>query len=147
MPTIRISTGVHTALKDKAQEENRSVSNMAETVLMSFLDGTPTKTPPSPKNTNVKILENGTVTKADPDNPEFEYHTDAPVDLTDILKDPKKSEATPRTRGDILAEIRQLESERDEKMRYCQDEELRQQIFNTHKQLIDPLWVQYKEVE
>ncbi len=66
MKRIYISDVIHQHLKREAQAEGRTLQWVVE-------DRLTRETPPSPKNVNAKILENGTVTKADPNDPYFAY--------------------------------------------------------------------------
>ena len=63
MPKIHIRDDVYDKLKGLAERENRSISNMAETILLNVWGKQPAdgsfitselKTPPTPKNTEVK---------------------------------------------------------------------------------------------
>lgn len=66
---------------------------LLERAIISHKGGTPIELPPTPKNVNVKILEDGTVTKADPTIPEFSYSP--PLSEPPIFTPEKKSGATP----------------------------------------------------
>jgi len=71
--------------------------------------------------------------------------TTEPPDLSGVFKEtPKKIVgATPRGKGEVLADIRELEAKRDEELRYCQDDEIGRQITEQYADKVNPLWEEY----
>ena len=122
MANIRISDEIYTKLKAFADGEMRSVANATEYLLNKQLENTP-----SPKNTNVSDLFTDPI---------------IPVKPLGVVT-PEKSESTPRGKGDVLADIRDTEAERDEELRYCQDDETRKKIVNKYAGTIGGLWNEY----
>ena len=53
------------------------------------------------------------------------------------------TEPTGRNVGDILAEIRKLEGERDEELRFCQDTDIATDIYKDYGSRIQDLWNEY----
>lgn len=52
-------------------------------------------------------------------------------------------EFVPRSKGDVLAEIRNLEAKRGEELEYCQDAEVAKDIHARYAAQIQPLWDEY----
>jgi hypothetical protein len=78
--------------------------------------------------------------------PEVPYSKEGGTPPDDMVDDLIKSEAPPRDKGDVLADIRQVESKRDEELRYCQDKEESKKITDRYAPIINKLWVEYREL-
>lgn len=63
------------------------------------------------------------------------------VGVSDLLKN--NSGATPRDVGDVLADIRVVESEKEEELRYCQDDNFAKEIVKKYDEQLKPLWAEY----
>lgn len=48
-----------------------------------------------------------------------------------------------RSSGDVLADIREIESQRDEELRYCQDNETIKAVSEQYQDKLDVLWEEY----
>lgn len=76
-------------------------------------------------------------------------------DVSDLVRPdmPKKSEPTARdtrdtrTKGDILADIRETEAQRDEELRYCQDADTVKKITDRYAGAIDLLWREFNLIK
>lgn len=52
---------------------------------------------------------------------------------------------TIRSKGEILAEIKQLERQRDEELEYCQDPDTIKEVGDNYQKQIQALWEEYTE--
>jgi hypothetical protein len=116
------------------QEAGGSMGGKVNEVLRQHFFGTPVQNTPTPKNTNVKIVEDGHIAPIRPDLPS---KITAGATLT-------------RNKGDVLADIRQKEADRDEELRFCQDPAESKNIMERYLPEIRQLWLEYhtlKEAE
>lgn len=109
MASIRIEDELYEFIKSVAEEENRSVTNMVDTMIKQYKG---LKTFSSPETVS-------------------ETHASIP---------------TERTKGDILADIREVNSQRDQELEYCQDSEVAKQIADKYQSEIDSLWSEYNNI-
>jgi hypothetical protein len=84
-------------------------------------------------------------------SPDFQKKSEASLiqdvfggEQLDIVEDFETLKRTPQV---ILAEIRKLEAEMDEKIAYCQDEEQAHGILINYRADIQKLWNEYHEVK
>ena len=99
---------------------NNTIGGQIE-YLMS-LSGTPTENTPPPKNTDPVYMKLG--------------GTPPSTEVSDLIK---------RNKGDILADIRAKEAERDEKLQWCQDASEILKIQNEYADPLSKLWNEYRE--
>lgn len=131
---VRIEDSVYTELKKRADNQGRSATNLANYYLkkeFGYLPGQEHGTPlsgntPSPKNTNVSDLVRPDIVK------KSEANASSVVTPQDT-----------RTKGDILADIRETEAARDEELRYCQDAETVKKITDSYAGTISDLWNEF----
>lgn len=132
MKMLRVDDDVHDIIKKFADVEDRGLTAYLNRHFRAMDKSvTPAIPMPPPKNTGVTTLET-------PPNRQIVKD----VDVSDLV-----GNDTPRTAGDVLADIRELESARDEKLRYCQDNEIAAEISKEYKDKIQPLWTEYHELK
>lgn len=116
---IKVSDEIYDRLKADADKNYRSMGGQIE-FLMSFHSG----------------VASGDIERAKPS-------------VSDLVRPDEKikSEPTARGKGDILADIRETEADRDEELRYCQDDETRKKIVNKYVGTIDGLWEEFNSLK
>lgn len=123
MPNIRVSDDIYSKLKAFADRDLRSVANATEFLL------------------SLQLGDNGVPA----DTPYQRPGGAAPSGkVDDLFPAEKKSEpSATRGKGEILADIRSTEADRDEELRNCQDPETSLKITNRYAGTIDGLWKEY----
>ena len=118
MPKIHIRDDVYEKLKELSEEQNRSISNMAETILLNVWGKQP-------------------MSKA--------FVTEELKDPTEGLIREEKiaSEPTARTKDAILKDIWKREAQLKDDLEYCQDNETRRKLEEAAKHDLDALWAEY----
>lgn len=126
---VRINEDNYVSLKSIADRERRSVTAQLAVILDEYFKrdtvGTPTVITPPPEKTEPIRVE-------------------TPGEVIDNAHKGIESVAIKRTKGDVLADIRKLEADRDEELRYCQDAEIGGEITRDYQIKIDVLWAEYK---
>lgn len=117
---IKVSDEIYARLKAEADKNYRSMGGQIEFLMSGNT--------PVPENTPYQ-------------NP---GGTAPSGDVSDLVKksEPSTSGAT-RGKGDILADIRETEADRDEELRNCQDPDTSRVIMNKYASTIDGLWKEY----
>jgi len=127
MKVLRVDDLLHEMVVKQAKEEGRTVSRVANQILEEHFDDEAvkqvvnsfSKDTPSPENT---------------EPPKFEKNPIATP----------KGATTQRDYGEVMADIRQAEADRDEELRYCQDTEVREQINDRYAIKIADFWKETK---
>lgn len=136
---IKVSDEIYARLKADADQNYRSMGGQIEYMLDQAVGVH-------------KILGQKVAFAAPPENTPYQNPGGTPPSnkVDDLF--PKKSEvATPpiadasgtRGKGDILADIRETEADRDEELRNCQDPDTSRKITNRYASTIDGLWKEY----
>lgn len=140
MPNIKVSDDTYQKLKKGADASFRTLGGQID-FLISLDKGTPAIVTPLPKNLQVGELVRGE---------EAEYHPQkkaVEAEVIGLIKDIAADKIKSMGKGDILADIRKLEADRDEELRYCQDVDESRKITEKYAKLIQPLWDEYNSLK
>jgi hypothetical protein len=128
---VRINEDNYEAIKKLAEVDGRSVTNMANRLLDKALNrDTEGKNTPLPKNYADKNLTDDLLKPTGISGEQYDSYE-------------KKSEPTARGMGDVLAEIRELEAERDDALRFSQSIEYSKEIAESYDKQLSVLWEEY----
>lgn len=132
MKQIKVSDETHAKIQAMAKESYRNISAQVDFMTDVLYGGSKQVTQSvGGENTFISVRKESQELTPLPENPQV-------AEVAGLVK---------RSKGDILADIRDVEAERDEKIRYCQDDEEAGRIRARYESLLTVLWDEYKEAE